>query len=57
MPLTKDQVIHRGFQWRDKIYEINLPPQAETIIAKDLPNNIHDIDDSITQKIIICSTS
>lgn len=37
--------------------EINIPDGLDTIKAKNLPNSIEDIDDSILQKAIICDKS
>ena len=50
-PLTKEEAIKQGYSWYDK-------PKSEykpTIKAKDLPDHIKDVKDSITKEIIECS--
>lgn len=50
-PLTKEEVLGRGFQWKDpniKDYKITKRPE-------NLPDNIKDVDDLITDDIIECS--
>ena len=50
-PLTKEQAIDRGYSWKD-------PEQRDiqpTIKAKDLPDHIKDVDDSILKEVIQCS--
>ncbi|HHD92137.1 MAG TPA: hypothetical protein ENL06_00755, partial [Candidatus Portnoybacteria bacterium] len=49
-PLTKEEAIEKGYQWSDQPKNKYQP----TIKAKDLPDNIKDVDDSITQEIIEC---
>ena len=52
-PLTKEQAIKQGYNWYDK-------PKSEykaTIKAKDLPDNIKDVDDSILKEVIECNNS
>lgn len=39
---------------RTKESELNIPADAELIQAKDLPDNIDDVDESILEKVIIC---
>lgn len=51
MPLTKEEVLSRGWQWEDKVPGIF---GKETIKPEDLPDSINDIDDSITKKILKC---
>ena len=49
-PLTKEEVLKRGYRWRDKKaneYQI-------TIQAKNLPDNLENVPDSITKEIIGC---
>ncbi|NQV00941.1 MAG: hypothetical protein HQ537_02385 [Parcubacteria group bacterium] len=52
-PLTKEQVLKKGYIWHDK-------PKADykpTIKAKELPDHIKDADDSILKQVIQCSSS
>ena len=51
-PLTKEQAIEQGYFWYEK-------PKSEykpTIKAKDLPDHIKDVKDSITKEIIECAS-
>ncbi len=52
-PLTKQQTIDQGYSWHDK----PKPEYNPTIKAKDLPDNIKDVDDSILKEVIQCSSS
>ena len=50
-PLTKEQVIEQGYQWKDpetRNYQID-------IMSENLPDNIKDVDDSIIGKVIECA--
>lgn len=51
-PMSKEEVIKRGWKWRD-----NLPYTTgkETIKTDQLPENIRDTLDSITQEILACT--
>ena len=51
-PLTKSEIKKQGYRWKDlerREYEV-------TIEAKDLPDNIDDVDDSILEEVIGCAT-
>ncbi|NQV00512.1 MAG: hypothetical protein HQ537_00065 [Parcubacteria group bacterium] len=51
-PLTKQQAIDQGYTWHDK-------PKSEykpTIKAKNLPDSIKDVDNSILKEVIQCSS-
>jgi len=51
-PLTKEKAIEQGYSWYEK-------PKSEykpTIKAKDLPDHIKDVKDSITKEIIECAS-
>lgn len=51
-PLTKEQALKQGYSWYDK-------PKAEykpTIKAKDLPDNIKDVNKDILKEVIKCSS-
>jgi len=51
-PLTKEQAIKQGYSWYDK-------PKAEykpTIKAKDLEDNIKDVNNSILKEVIECDS-
>jgi len=53
MPLTKEEVLARGWNWEDKI------PGTfgkETIQPENIKDSIKDIDDSITKEILKCVT-
>jgi hypothetical protein len=50
-PLTKEEAISQGYRWKEKVdrdYNID-------IYNKDIPDNITDITDDITDKIIECA--
>ncbi len=50
-PLSKDEVISRGFRWRD-------PTPSEhkiTLTQENIPDSINDVSDSILQEVIECS--
>ena len=52
-PLFKKQAIDKGYAWYDK----PKPEYEPTIKAKDLPDNIKDVDNSILKEVIQCSSS
>ncbi|HAE36317.1 TPA: hypothetical protein DCX66_03025 [Candidatus Nomurabacteria bacterium] len=52
-PLTKEETIERGYPYKEKIdnkYTI-------TLKAKDIPDDIKDVDDSILNEVIECEAS
>ena len=49
-PLTKKQILTQSYQWQDKVKSKYKP----TILSKDLPDNIKDIDDNVLKEIIEC---
>ena len=49
-PLTKEQALKQGYSWYDKPKNEYKP----TIKAKDLPDNIKDVDNSILKEVIEC---
>ena len=54
-PLTKEEVISRGWKWRDEVDEV---PQVEKIIpAERLPDSINDIPDDILNWAIKCEAT
>jgi hypothetical protein len=54
-PLTKDEALRRGWQWRD---ERDAPPQVERIIpASQLPAAISDIPDDILRWAVVCEAT
>ncbi|KKU51758.1 MAG: hypothetical protein UX74_C0021G0002 [Parcubacteria group bacterium GW2011_GWA2_47_10b] len=48
--LTKDEALAMGFRWRDE----NLQEAAITMHASEIPDNMHDISNSIVNEIIKC---
>ena len=49
-PLTKEKALEMGYRWRDK-------PKSEykvTLQAKDIPDSLKDVPESITKEIIGC---
>ncbi|MDP2642705.1 MAG: hypothetical protein Q8P62_02595 [Candidatus Peregrinibacteria bacterium] len=51
-PLTKEQVLAKGLKWDD--YEAPVADVKNTILAKDLPDNISEIKDDILNSAIEC---
>lgn len=49
-PMTKEEAVKKGYRWKDRERK-NYQP---TIKAKDLPETIGDVDDSILNEIIEC---
>ncbi len=50
-PLTKEQAIQQGYRWKDKEdrnYTIDIP-------SNDIPDDINDVNDDITTKVIECA--
>ncbi len=50
-PLTKEQAIQQGYKWKDKEernYKIDIK-------SEDIPDNINDVNDDITNKVIECA--
>jgi hypothetical protein len=56
-PLTKSQALERGYAWCDYEHHINIPKNAPTKKAEDLPKDITLIDNNILNQIIICEVS
>ena len=50
-PLTKEEVISRGYLWKDK----EKTNYTTTIKSSSLPETINDVDDSILNEIIECA--
>ena len=51
-PLKKEEAIKKGYRWYDKPKSKYKP----TIKAKDLPDHIKDVDDSILKEVIECNS-
>jgi len=51
--LTKEQALKQGYRWYDK----PKPEHKPTVKAKDLPDNIKDVDDSILKEVIECENA
>jgi hypothetical protein len=52
-PLTKEEILERGYPYKEKIDNV----YTITLKAKDIPDNIKDIDDSILNEVIECEKS
>ncbi|MBI4253202.1 hypothetical protein HY623_03450 [Candidatus Uhrbacteria bacterium] len=50
-PLTKEEALEKGYAWRDRVGGTVLP----TIHCTGLPDDIHDVPDTITKEIIECT--
>lgn len=49
-PLTKEQALFKGFSWREE----TAPQHAVTLQTENIPDSIHDVDDSILQQVLGC---
>lgn len=49
-PLGKEEAFKRGYRWGEKAKNEYMP----TVLAKDLPDKLADVSDSITKEIIGC---
>ena len=54
-PLTKEEVLNRGWKWRDEVDET--PKVAKIIPAEQLPDSIDDIPDDILNWAIECEAT
>lgn len=52
MPLTKEEVLQKGWKWEDRIPGTF---DKETLKNQDIPDTIEDISDSILQEIFACA--
>jgi hypothetical protein len=50
-PLTKEEALARGYMWKDREER----KYAPTVQAENLPDDIKDVQDSITEELIACS--
>ncbi|MFC1810178.1 hypothetical protein ACFLZH_01640 [Patescibacteria group bacterium] len=55
-PLTKEEVLKLGWNWKDKIEEIQ-EIKGEKIEAINLPDKIDEVNEDILGQVIICSVS
>jgi len=53
-PLSKDEALKRWYKRQEQEYPINIPENAQTINAQDLPKNIQDVVDDILNNVILC---
>jgi hypothetical protein len=53
MPLTKEEVLERGWLWEDKVPGIF---EKETMQPEDIPDTIEEVRDSITKEALKCIT-
>lgn len=51
MPLSKEEVLERGFKWQE---DIQKTIGKETITPESIPDTIQDISDSFTKEILKC---
>jgi len=49
-PITKEEALEKGYRWRDK----KVSEYVMTMQALDLPDDLRDVPDSITEEIIGC---
>lgn len=51
MPLSKEEVLARGFRWED---DIQMTKGKETLQPEQIPDHIKEVSDSITNEILKC---
>ena len=56
-PHTKEQALSYWYKRMDQEFPINVPENAQTIKAQELPESIQDVGDDILNKVIICEVS
>lgn len=56
-PISKEVALARWYKWMNQEYPINIPENAQTLKAQDLPNNVLSVSDDILSKVIICEVS
>jgi hypothetical protein len=56
-PLTKQEALTKWYKRTDEDCLINIPANAQTVNAQDLPENIQDITDDILNEVIICEVT
>ena len=56
-PLSKEESLKKWYKRQDKEYPINVPDWIELVRAQDLPEDIHDVDDEILKKAVVCEVS
>ena len=49
-PLTKEEAIKRGYKWRNR----EKKNYKTTVVSKDLPETINEVNDSILKEVIEC---
>jgi hypothetical protein len=52
-PLSKEEIIEKGYPYKEKIDNV----YTVTLKARDIPDNIKDVDDSILKEVIECEKS
>lgn len=53
-PLDKETALAKWCKRQDNEYPINIPENAQTIKAKDIPIHIQEVADDILNKVILC---
>ncbi len=56
-PLSRETALSKWYKRQDKEYSINVPEGIELIKWQDLPDNIHNVDDTILKKAVVCEVS
>lgn len=51
-PLSKEEVIAKGWKWQDNLQHT---VGKETVSTENIPDSIHDVTDSITKEILVCT--
>jgi hypothetical protein len=51
VPLAKEEALERGYNWQDNIQRTT---GKETLLSENIPESIHDINDSILEEVLSC---
>jgi len=51
LALSKEQALERGYSWQDNVQKT---VGKETLLPKNIPDSINDIDDSILEEVLVC---
>lgn len=53
LPLTKEEAVKKGYKWQDNIQKTT---GKETLKPDQIPQSIHDVDESILNEVLVCTS-